>query len=98
MKEGHSMEQGESRKMKQIILTFITAIIGGIIFKLIHIPVPWLLGPMIAVLVGTNVLKLHFVWPRSVQNAGMMIVGYTIGLSMTATALQDMTLQLPSMF
>ncbi|MFZ3577809.1 AbrB family transcriptional regulator [Virgibacillus sp. DJP39] len=91
------MEQ-DTRKLKQVSITFITAIIGGILFKLMHIPVPWLLGPMIAVVVGTNVLKLHYVWPRSVRNAGMMIVGYTIGLSMTATALQDMALQLPSMF
>lgn len=91
------MEQSTLNTAKQIITTLITAAIGGALFALIHIPVPWLLGPMIAVLIGTNVGKHRYVWPTSIRNAGMMIVGYTIGLSMTAAALQNMALQLPSM-
>lgn len=91
------MKQQTFNTAKQISLTLITAIIGGLLFTLVHIPVPWLLGPMIAVLVGTNILKRHYVWPSSIRNSGMMIVGYTIGLSMTSTALQNMALQLPSM-
>lgn len=91
------MKQTILNRTKQIILTLLTAIVGGVLFKLIHIPVPWLLGPMIAVLIGTNVLKRHYVWPSSIRNTGMIIVGYTIGLSMTSSALQNMALQLPSM-
>ncbi|MBS4196721.1 AbrB family transcriptional regulator [Lederbergia citri] len=85
-------------KSKQIIITLIAAIIGGVLFSILHIPVPWLLGPMITVLIGTNVMKLHFAWPRSIRNTGMIIVGYTIGLSMTPSALHEMVLQLPYMF
>ncbi|MBS4219933.1 AbrB family transcriptional regulator [Bacillus sp. FJAT-49711] len=85
-------------KIKQIFITFITAIMGGVIFSFLHIPVPWLLGPMIAVLIVANMAKHTFVWPRSIRNSGMIIVGYTIGLSMTTPALHEMVLQLPYMF
>ncbi|MCJ8008629.1 AbrB family transcriptional regulator [Lederbergia wuyishanensis] len=83
---------------KQISITLIIAIIGGVLFSFLHIPVPWLLGPMIVVLISANITKRKFVWPRSIRNSGMIIVGYTIGLSMTTTALHEMVLQLPYMF
>ncbi|MBS4201772.1 AbrB family transcriptional regulator [Bacillus sp. FJAT-49732] len=82
---------------KQILITLITAIIGGVLFSFFHIPVPWLLGPMIAALIGTTVMKRQFIWPSSIRNSGMIIVGYTIGLSMTTSALHAMVLQLPYM-
>ncbi|MEW9676906.1 AbrB family transcriptional regulator [Lentibacillus sp. L22] len=91
------MQHHDSIKIKHFILTLITAVIGGALFKLLHIPVPWLLGPMVAGLIGTNVLKQHYFWPTGIRDAGMMIVGYTIGLSMTPVALHAMALQLPTM-
>lgn len=92
------MEQNILNNMKQISKTLITAVIGGIVFMFLHIPVPWLLGPMVAMVIGTNIMKRHYLWPTNIRNAGMMIVGYTIGLSMTTAALHEMALQLPSMF
>ncbi|WP_099157670.1 AbrB family transcriptional regulator [Virgibacillus ndiopensis] len=91
------MKHSALNNAKPIITTLITAIIGGVVFTLIHIPVPWLLGPMIAVLFGTNAMKLDYVWPSLIRNTGMIVVGYTIGLSMTSNALHQMALQLPSM-
>lgn len=84
--------------MTQFLITVVIAIIGGAVFDLLHIPVPWLLGPMIAMVIGTNVLNYQqFIWHSSLRNIGLMIVGYTIGLSMTATALQNMAKQIPFM-
>ncbi|RAP77788.1 AbrB family transcriptional regulator [Paenibacillus montanisoli] len=77
--------------------TLTAALIGGIAFKLMHAPVPWLLGPMIAVLIGSGVLGGTLRWPTQLRNAGMIIVGYTIGLSMTREALKEMSYQLPTM-
>lgn len=82
---------------KQIIITVITAGIGGALFMLLHIPVPWLLGPMVAMVIGTNVINYQFAWHWKIRNLGMVIIGYTIGLSMTTTALREMARQLPSM-
>lgn len=83
--------------MKQITITLLTTVVGGLVFMLLHIPVPWLLGPMVAMVIGTNVIKRRFVWHWKIRNLGMMIIGYTIGLSMTMSALHDMGRQLPSM-
>lgn len=91
------MKKHTFNRHKQIIRTLITAVVGGVLFTLFHIPVPWLLGPMIAVVIGTNVVKRDYVWSGSIRDTGMMIVGYTIGLSMTSTALREMANQLPSM-
>ncbi|MEN1969225.1 AbrB family transcriptional regulator [Lentibacillus sp. N15] len=91
------MEDRNLSKSKRFIATLFTAFIGGALFTLLHIPVPWLLGPMVAVLLGTNIWKRHYVWPNGIRDSGMMIVGYTIGLSMTPVALHAMALQLPSM-
>ncbi|MDY0395064.1 AbrB family transcriptional regulator [Virgibacillus halophilus] len=82
---------------KGIFITLIIAIIGGVLFQLLHIPVPWLLGPMIAMVLGKNMLQWDFAWPYHLRNTGMMIIGYTIGLSMTLAALREMALQLPTM-
>ncbi|MCM3627039.1 AbrB family transcriptional regulator [Paenibacillus glycanilyticus] len=79
------------------LITLATALGGGIIFHLLNTPIPWLLGPMIAVLIGTNVWKGKYRWPGQIRNTGMIIVGYTIGLSMTGSALREMGEQLPTM-
>ncbi|MFC0335626.1 AbrB family transcriptional regulator [Paenibacillus sepulcri] len=81
----------------RILTAFITAAAGGLLFKLLHIPIPWLLGPMIAVLIGSNLMKERYAWPGFFRNTGMIIVGYTIGLSLTAAALRQMYHQLPIM-
>ncbi|REE81513.1 hypothetical protein A8990_11837 [Paenibacillus taihuensis] len=81
--------------------TLLTALLGGVLFKLLHAPIPWLLGPMLAVLIGSKIFgrapASAYKWPSSVRNAGMIIVGYTIGLSMTASALAEMSHQLLTM-
>jgi len=79
------------------VMTLSTALLGAYLFKLIHAPIPWLLGPLISVLVASNVWKGRYYWPVQIRNTGMIIVGYTIGLSMTAAALKEMLHQLPYM-
>ncbi|MEK5446254.1 AbrB family transcriptional regulator [Paenibacillus sp. FSL R7-0331] len=81
----------------KLAITLMTALAGGGIFMLLNLPVPWLLGPMIATLIGSNLRKQYYNWPSPLRNTGMIIVGYTIGLSLTAPALREMAGQLPSM-
>ncbi|MDO3678868.1 AbrB family transcriptional regulator [Paenibacillus ehimensis] len=80
-----------------IARSLIAAVVGGIAFKLLHLPIPWLLGPMFAVLIGSNTFKGRFAWPGQFRDAGMIVVGYTIGLAMTASELKEMSYQLPLM-
>jgi len=73
------------------------ALAGAGLFKLFGLPVPWLLGPMTAALIGSNLLKGHYAWPAQIRNGGMIVVGYTIGLAMTGEALRRMGSQVPYM-
>lgn len=77
-------------------LTLLIALASGYLFTLAHIPIPWLLGPMIGVwLASRGSVKLH--WPGYFQSAGLIVVGYAIGLSFTIATLREISRQLPSM-
>ncbi|MDY0407956.1 AbrB family transcriptional regulator [Virgibacillus soli] len=91
------MNQHVSTNDKRIIITGIIAVLGGAIFKILHIPVPWLLGPMVVMVMINNVTKWRFTWPNYLRDSGMVMVGYTIGLAMTSAALHEIARQLPSM-
>ncbi len=85
-------------KWVQFLFTCMFAIIGGAVFQLIHIPLPWLLGSMVFVLIGSKLFtRIKPYWPGVLRNTGMGIIGYTIGLSFTLSTLKEIGKQLPSM-
>lgn len=78
--------------------TLLSALIGSILFSLFHLPVPWLLGSMLGVFIGSRLLrKFRPAWPAAAKDAGIITVGYSIGLSLTVSTLSQMGQQLPSM-
>jgi membrane AbrB-like protein len=80
------------------LITLLIAVLAGTVFTLIHMPIPWLLGPMIGVcLFSRGVKAVPLYWPKYYQNAGLIIVGYAIGLTFTQETLLEMAHQLPSM-
>ncbi|WP_418041427.1 AbrB family transcriptional regulator [Paenibacillus xylanilyticus] len=81
----------------RFILSLCVSVLGGLLFTAIHTPIPWLLGPMVFMLLGSQVVKLPLLWPTSIRDYGILIVGYSIGLSLTADALQGILHQLPMM-
>ena len=75
---------------------FVIAAIGVVIFKLAHIPLPWLLGPICACLVAS----LAGVPMRGVKlvNEGMRtILGVAVGATFTTTLLSSMTGMWPTL-
>lgn len=84
-------------KSFRFLVTLVTAILGGFVFFLLHIPVPWLLGPMAAVLIGTRTGKISFYWPVLLRDMGLIILGYSIGLAFTKEALTQIIAKLPLM-
>ena len=86
----------QSKKFR-FILTLLIALLGGALFSLIHIPVPWLLGPMASILIGSSQSSIPLYWPASIRDTGLLIFGYSIGLSFTKAALISMMYQLPYM-
>ncbi|WP_246041664.1 AbrB family transcriptional regulator [Robertmurraya kyonggiensis] len=80
-----------------MIITVAIAVAGALIANLIHLPVPWLLGSMGAVLIASR-LGLKLYWSKYMRDLGTVIVGYSIGLSFTKEALKLIFAQLPSIF
>src|SRR3954465_5688049 len=78
-------------------ITLLTAFIGGFMFSALHSPIPWLLGPMAAVLIGSRFGKVQYYWPIRIRDTGLVIVGYSIGLSFTKEAVLQIAVKLPSM-
>jgi uncharacterized protein len=83
-------------KLVRFIITITIASIGGALFNFIHMPIPWLLGPMVAVLLGSSGKRSLVYWPICMRDIGMVIVGYSIGLSFTREAQIQIFYQLPS--
>lgn len=78
-----------------LIITFLTASSGAFLFSLLNLPVAFLLGAMTAVLVGSRISKIPFYWPVRLRDAGIIIVGYSIGLSFTKDAVMLILQKLP---
>lgn len=78
-------------------IALLVALAGGILFSFLRAPIPWLLGPMTAVLIGSRFGKINFYWPSFIRDIGLIFVGYSIGLSFTRNALLQILKNLPSM-
>ena len=82
-----------------LLITALTAVIGGFLFQWLRLPIPWLLGPMLLVFLGARLfggaLRLH--WPLALRDSGIVIVGYMFGLSFTLETFRVIGEQLPSM-
>ncbi|WP_139997564.1 AbrB family transcriptional regulator [Paenibacillus paridis] len=82
----------------RFLITFLLAVIGGIVFNVLHLPIPWMLGSMIFVFIGSKLFQsVKPLWPGYIRNTGMIIVGYTFGLSFTLSTLVQIKRQLPTM-
>ncbi len=97
-KEGLQVKQKSFQlgKTYRIFITSLIAACGGIIFEFLHFPVPWFLGPMVAVIIGSRLSRVPLYWPSGIRNIGMIIVGYSMGLSFTKSAIQAIAIQFPS--
>jgi len=69
--------------MKKMMETIAITFLGGMLFTLLHVPLSWMLGPMSAVLLWTSVTRRRLVWPMWLRNGGLILLGYSMGLSFT---------------
>ncbi|NYE06867.1 membrane AbrB-like protein [Bacillus niacini] len=86
-----------NKKINRFYITLFIASLGGIFFSLLGIPIPWMLGPMTAVLISSKSRGFQGLWPRQIRDAGLVLLGYSIGLSLTKTALIQIFGKLPLM-
>lgn len=58
----------------------VLALIGGYIFHLLHIPIPWMLGPIVVIVMAQFVYKGPLKWTPLTIDIGVVIVGTAIGV------------------
>ncbi|MFJ7406706.1 MULTISPECIES: AbrB family transcriptional regulator [unclassified Lysinibacillus] len=74
---------------KQMFLTLCIGLLGALLFQFLHIPMPWLLGAIAAVLCVQLFTKVQLQWHIYFRNIGLVVAGYSIGFAFTKEALQD---------
>lgn len=84
-------------KSVRLLLTIVIGIAGGFFFSSIHIPMPWMLGPMTALLIGSKFCKIRLYWHPMLRNMGLIIIGYGSGSSFNKDTLFQIIQQLPWM-
>lgn len=88
----------ENHAWQSVLFTFVTATIGGWVFNWMHLPLAWMLGPIIFIVLAKWIWKMKVVWPIYFRSSGLIILGYTLGTSFTNDALQHIKHQLPLIF
>ncbi|QDQ02048.1 AbrB family transcriptional regulator [Lysinibacillus fusiformis] len=82
---------------KPMFMTLCIGFIGALIFQFLHIPMPWLLGAITAVLCAQLFTKVQLKWHKHFRNFGLVVAGYSIGFAFTPQAVQDIKQFLGSM-
>ncbi|RKL69312.1 hypothetical protein CR203_04605 [Salipaludibacillus neizhouensis] len=68
------------KDLKSFLETLLVGCIGGLIFFLISLPLPWMLGPLTAVMVWQSTTSRKMIWPAHYKNIGLITLGITFGL------------------
>lgn len=82
---------------KNFLATLAAAVAGGVIFSLLHSPLPWMLGPLAATLVLGKYGPGRVCWPLTLREAGQLVLGYMMGRPFTAEVGLYILSQLPLM-
>nr|WP_107951074.1 AbrB family transcriptional regulator [Lysinibacillus parviboronicapiens] len=83
--------------LKPILITLCIGYIGALLFQFLHIPMPWLLGAITAVLCVQLFTNVQLKWHKYFRNFGLVVAGYSIGFAFTPEAVQDIKQFLGSM-
>ncbi|GAB4074660.1 AbrB family transcriptional regulator [Barrientosiimonas marina] len=84
-------------KVFAFLETLAVALAGVALFSMIHIPLPWLIGSLVAVAAWRILLQRELFWLSSFQKIAMVLLGYLTGTSFTKETLVQMGDHIPSM-
>lgn len=86
-----------NKQYLSILETVGIALIGGLLFLLIHVPLPWLLGPLTAVTAWRLATGRVLYLPPIFFRIALLILGYMLGSSFTKETAVQIMQQLPFM-
>ncbi|ADH99456.1 AbrB family transcriptional regulator [Salisediminibacterium selenitireducens] len=69
--------------VRSLLMTLATALTGAALFSLLSLPLPWMLGPLTAVMTLQAVIGQTLYWHPMIKNAGLIILGISFGLYFT---------------
>ena len=81
----------------EYLKTLILSIIGGIVMTYLNAPLPWTLGPIVFVALGSLVRKRPFRWSLRVRNIALILLGYAMGRPFTLETGRAILSQFPLM-
>lgn len=84
-------------KCRSFLETFVIGFLGVALFYSVHIPLPWLLGSLSAVMIWRVITKRHLLWPHYLRQVALMLLGYLLGTSFSVNTPIQMVGQIPSM-
>jgi uncharacterized protein len=77
--------------------TLLIALVGGAVFHLMNIPLPWLIGPLVSVMIGNTLLNSRLGYSNRLKNSGLFFLSYVLGTSFTMETVYQVTHHLPLM-
>ena len=83
--------------MKSLVKALFIATVGGVLFSLIHVPLPWTLGPIAAISLYALKTGKRIYWSIKIRNITLIIFGYAMGRPFTAETGQKIIEYLPLM-
>jgi membrane AbrB-like protein len=84
-------------KLLPILTTGLVAIPGGFIFEFLRIPLPWMLGPLTITLLYNAFGGKRARWPIQLRNVGLIVIGYSMGRTVTVKTAELILANLPAM-
>lgn len=88
----------DSRRLawRPAVLATALVVAGGVAAQCLRIPLPWMVGPMLAMIVA-KLLSLDVTAPAGGRQAGQLIIGVAIGLYFTPQVLAEVAYLIPVM-
>lgn len=86
------------KQIKWLMITGVISAGAGWLFAAAGIFLPWLLGPLFAMMILRNTVSWPLHWPSWIRNTGLLIIGLQMGTSFTSDAIKLMIVFLPFMF
>ncbi|MDR3591073.1 MAG: AbrB family transcriptional regulator [Negativicutes bacterium] len=83
--------------LKNYLAIFLLSCAGGWFFSLVHMPLPWTLGPLVTVIVVQIGFQRPVYWPAKIRNLAMVFLGYVMGSPFTPQTGQHVLAQFPAM-
>lgn len=71
----------------RIVETILIAFVGGFLFSLFTLPLPWMLGPLTAVTIYQSFIQRSLTWFPVIKNMGLIVLGVSFGLYYTMDTL-----------